>query len=129
MKNKTQRVRLKPFGFDVRYFFANDENDHADLLRFLKKYDTPLTNPQVERQLRGVEQGRVNGGLTFFNGERLMLVVVTLQDSAAEFWSTVVHENRHVVDMLCEKLNIEDDETSAYLEGYLMKRLFEKWEM
>ena len=41
--------------------------------------------------------------------------------------STLVHELHHLVTNLCDHLRVEDEETEAYMQTWLFRKVVERW--
>ena len=59
----------------------------------------------------------------------MVLIPILLNNatSASEFWSTVIHEIKHVADAIISYYGVNwDGEDAAYLTGYIVKQLVER---
>ena len=57
---------------------------------------------------------------------RMSIIYISNTTSVSEWWSTALHELRHVADTIIDYYDVEwDGEDAAYLTGYLTKELVE----
>lgn len=69
-----------------------------------------------------------NTGMALSKPElRMSIIYISNTTSASEWWSTALHELRHVADTIIDYYGVEwDGEDAAYLTGYLTKELVEQ---
>ena len=76
-----------------------------------------------------VSLGQYNAGFTHtdFN-KRLSIVAIGQTTSKQQFMNTIAHEVKHLQSHICSYYNVpEDGEQAAYLTGYLMEQMYNKF--
>ena len=79
--------------------------------------------------LYNVFLGQDNAGFTHTNFNRkLSIVAIGLATSKEQFINTIAHEAKHLQSHICKYYNVDEDgEQAAYLMGYLIERMYNKF--
>lgn len=69
-----------------------------------------------------------NTGMSISNDDlRMSAIFISKATSNSEFWSTAIHEIKHVADSIITYYGVDwNGEDAAYLTGYLTKEMVEK---
>lgn len=105
--------------------FADDGYDMEDILTCL--YDMEAPYSVMMRVYRIMKKSALNHGFTYPNKDTMeILCVVGPTSSGKEFLNTLVHELRHVVNVIAESLGYDlESEKPAYMSGDLALELAE----
>lgn len=100
--------------YDVDY-------DYRDLRAIMMSFG--LTDKRVEKAMNILCEP--NTGMAVSNNDlRMSVVFICNATSESEWWSTAVHELKHVADAIIKYYGVRHDgEDAAYLTGYLTKEL------
>lgn len=73
--------------------------------------------------------GQINAGFTHTNyDKKLTIVGIGKSSSKEEFINTIAHEAKHIQSHICQYYNVnEDGEDAAYLIGYLIMKMYNKF--
>ena len=73
--------------------------------------------------------GQIDAGFTHTNfNKKLSIVGIGLTSSKEEFINTIAHEAKHVQSHICKYYEVnEDSENAAYLMGYLIMKMYNKF--
>lgn len=76
-----------------------------------------------------IDLGELNSGFTATDySKRMSVVAIGLTTSKREFINTIVHEAKHVQSNICKYYDVpEDDEDAAYLIGYLVMKMYNRF--
>ena len=99
-------------------------NDYDDIWSICRSFG--LSNKKTNKALRVLSE--MNTGMTISNYDiRMSVVFISKATSESEWWSTCIHELKHVTDAIIDYYDKDwDGEPSAYLNGFLMKRVVEE---
>lgn len=79
----------------------------------------------VEQTRRCLEQGAKDGGDMWYDTDRKKAFIHLYRWSTeGDFWETINHEKRHLIDRIMQHHRISDTEAAAYLDGYVSKIIF-----
>lgn len=119
-------VRIDPFQWEVFYYFVTKSTRRNHFLRYLQQHGVPEEG--IKESLETFDEtDTANGGEHhYFHSQTKSLIVIYRAASLREQISTVVHENRHAADHLCDFLGIRDIETPAHIEGFLIEQVLKK---
>lgn len=71
-----------------------------------------------------IERDEYNGGDTYRNGSIKQIAVIIYRcTTIKQLINTINHEKRHAVDRVLEYCGVEDEETAAYIDGYISEQL------
>ena len=75
------------------------------------------------------ELGQENGGFTHTDyGKKLSIVGIGKASSKSQFLNTIVHEAKHIQSNICTYYDVpEDGEQAAYLIGYIVMKMYDKF--
>lgn len=67
----------------------------------------------------------VNKGFTYSNTDlRMSVVCISHASSREQWWDTLGHELRHLVNTICDYYDVDyDSEDASYLQGYVMRNV------
>ena len=73
--------------------------------------------------------GQYNSGFTHTNfKKKLSIVAISIATSKEEFINTIAHEAKHLQSHICKYYKVsEDTEQAAYLMGYLIEKMYNKF--
>lgn len=121
MKTKPFSITIDPFGWDVSYLFVTKHTTLKEFTAFLdahKILDRQGSMDNFNHKTAG------NAGEHYYDmAGRCSTVIIYPCTSPLKRIVTLVHENRHVTDRLCKSLFIDDIETPAYIEDFLMDKV------
>lgn len=119
----TQRIKIPIFDFDlivVRVEGKDDKDKMESVFREIK-----ITDEYRDMVLGCIERGYYDGGETFRNMDiKKILVIFYPFKSESKRRNIIAHEMRHVVDRIMEHCFIEDNETPAYLQGWIAEKIY-----
>lgn len=112
----------KRWGVVVNYDY--NLSDYDDLWAIMRSFG--LSDKNAKRALQ-ILSG-YNTGMAISNEDlRMSAIFISKTTSASEWWSTAIHELKHVADAIIDYYGVDwDGEDAAYLTGYLVKQLVEK---
>lgn len=115
-----------PLGFGswrVLLYYDVGVGDFPSLLRVLSYYGN--SPRQLSKFVRVFSSG-LNKGYTYSHFlYRVSICVIGRSSSRVEFFNTVLHELKHVVEHICSYFHVSpSSEESAYLQGYLGSRMY-----
>ena len=113
---KIKKIRIDIYNWDVQFIYIqkSDKNitKFGEYNNFLDKYIL-----EINKNIIGEF---CDGALTlshFDQRETFVIIYPTLSNKMKII--NISHEIRHIVDMITHHLEIEDDESAAYLTGYI----------
>ena len=111
--------------WEITFMFADNGYDMEDILTCL--YDMEAPYSVMMRVYRIMKKSALNYGFTYPNKDTMeILCVVGPTSSGKEFLNTLVHELRHVVNVIAESLGYDlESEKPAYMSGDLALELAE----
>ena len=101
-----------------------DFRDYDDIWAICRSFG--LSNRKTDEAIKVLSSP--NSGMTISNYDiRMSVVFISDTTNDSEWWSTCVHELKHVTDAIIDYYG-EDEigEPAAYLDGFLMKRVVEE---
>ena len=105
------------------YFFDFSNSTYADVVKLLTKHKFEYT--ELEEIKANLNRESINGAITIHAlGERKIYVVMYKHTNIEEWFCTINHELYHVVNDILNYLGIKDDESGAYLYGYISKEFY-----
>lgn len=103
------------FDFDVDY----DENDLVSIMRSFK-----MRERNINKALNILSN--YNTGMCVSNNDvRMSGIFISKATSPSEWWSSCLHELRHVAQAIIDYYGADWNEDDAYLTGFLTKRAVE----
>jgi len=121
MKSRTFNIPI--YDFKVTLVEVESKEDTKTILPILKSVHADPEN--IENELKYIEEGVIDGAGTYSNLDMKKFVVVLHPTSSKLMRLEILgHEKRHIEDYILQKCHIIDIEASAYLAGYLTKKLF-----
>lgn len=110
------------WGIVVNYDY--NLSDYDDLWAVMRSFG--LSDKNAKRALQ-ILSG-YNTGMAVSNEDlRMSAIFISKATSSSEWWSTAIHEIKHVADAIIDYYGVDwDGEDAAYLTGYLTKCLVEK---
>jgi hypothetical protein len=119
MKYKKFKVDL--FEWNVELIEIESPKDEKKVKRIMSKFDSEDFTGDV---IENIRKRVLDGGCHFYNeGWRKSLILLFEMSSQEQRNNVLCHEKRHLEDRIIMSLGIKDEETSAYLAGYLGKML------
>ena len=103
--------------YDVDY-------DYRDMKAIMMSFG--LCSEKVEDAMRVLSEP--NSGMAISNHDLCMSAIfISDATSASEWWSTSIHELKHVADAIIDYYGVwHESEDAAYLTGYLTKEFIEQ---
>ena len=84
-----------------------------------------LTDEEYNMVMDEIEHESRDGGETFYDGSQMTILTVLYPMSNEEEFTTIFnYEKRHVVDIIAERMGLECEESTAYLDEYITRELF-----
>ena len=116
MKHKVRYIPI--FHKYIHIIEVDNKKDAPNVKKILKKLSVPTDI--LDEVDENIKNEYINGALTVANlPNHNILVILYEHDNEKEKINSIAHEQRHVVDDILEICNIEDNETGAYIAGYL----------
>lgn len=119
-----QRLEIEEYGWTVWCYYAVDTYYVDEIMDRLVSIG--CGGEFLAKAERNMRSGKLNHGLTYSNplmGESVF--VIGLTSSAAEFFNSIVHEMKHLVEHIGEMKGIDPkSEESAYLAGDTAQKCF-----
>jgi hypothetical protein len=111
--------------YDFKIIFIEIESkDDAEKARFVFRR-FKMKSENINEELDNITNGFINGGNTYRNMERKLLLVIIYQTTSEKTRRNVVnHEKRHVEDRILEYCQINDFEAASYLAGFLSEKIY-----
>lgn len=105
------------WGIIVNYGY--DITDYDDLWAIMRSFG--MSDRNAGRALKILSN--YNTGMAVSNADiRMSAIFVSKATSPSEFWSTLIHEIKHVADAIIEYYGVDwNGEDAAYLTGYITK--------
>lgn len=112
----------KKWGILLNYNF--DMQDWDDMSAVMLSFGMPLRRVQFAIRVLSTP----NSGLAISNDDlRMSAIFIGKPTSNAQFWDSIAHELKHVGDAIISYYDEKSDgENSAYLQGYLLRRVVEE---
>lgn len=112
----------KRWGIVVNYDF--DLTDYDDMWAQMRSFG--LSDKASKRALQILSS--YNTGMAVSNEDlRMSVIFISKATTSSEWWSTAIHEIKHVADAIIAYYGVDyDGEDAAYLTGYMVKQLVEK---
>lgn len=110
------------WGVVVNYDY--DLMDYDDLWAIMRSFG--LNDRSSKRALQVLTS--YNTGMAVSQDDlRMSAVFISKATTSGEWWSTAIHEIKHVADAIISYYGVNwDGEDAAYLTGYMVKQLVEK---
>lgn len=110
------------WGVVVNYDY--DLMDFDDLWAIMRSFG--LNDRSSKRALQVLSS--YNTGMAVSQDDlRMSAVFISKATTLSEWWSTAIHEIKHVADAIISHYGVDwDGEDAAYLTGYMVKQLVEK---
>ena len=110
--------------WSVLVLYDYDLLDFDDLWAVMRSLG--MSNKAARKALRVLSND--NTGMAVSSDElRMSAMFVSNATSPSEWWSSAIHELKHISDSIVSYYGVEwDGEDAAYLTGYLTKRLVEE---
>lgn len=119
---RTVDMYIRKYDWSVRFFFDTNKDDIEDVYKYLLDNDYPITAIDKIRD-EDIISGP-NTGLTMSH-DRRSVVLVSHTSSMTEFFNTLIHELRHLVDFISLRYDLGfTGETTAYLSGEIAACLY-----
>ena len=112
----------KKWGLVVNYNY--DQRDYRDMWAQMRSLG--LNDKSAKRALDILSN--YNTGMAVSNEDlRMSVIFISRATDSGEWWSTAIHEVKHVADAIIDYYGKEyDGEDAAYLTGFIVKRLVEE---
>lgn len=122
MITKYLEVGDNDWGVLVNYDF--DTLDYDDIWAICKSFG--MSDKSINKALRILSS--YNTGMAVSSDDlRMSAIFISKATSPSEWWSTAIHEIKHVADAIISYYDVDwNGEDAAYLTGYLTKQLVEK---
>lgn len=126
MKSRHFCVRIDLFDWEVFYYIVDKTVNKAHLTNYLRGHQ--IEEKQILNTVgKATAADYLDGGEHhYFEDETKSLIVIFRASSPIRQVSTIAHENRHAADNICDTLGIDDIETPAYIEGFLMEQVLKQ---
>lgn len=118
-----KHIKIPMYNSELLFVQMTANTKKKELKRIFKKFDfeDPTKYENVE-----VNKRAYDGGWTIHNYDRKQFaIILTRCTSKKTYINILLHEKRHVEDLILTMCGIEDDETAAYLAGNLGEKLIE----
>lgn len=116
MKHKVRYIPI--FHKYIHIIEVDNKKDAPNVKKILKKLLVPTDI--LDEVDENIKNEYTNGALTVENLQNHNILVILYEhDNEKEKINSIAHEQRHVVADILEICNIEDNETGAYIAGYL----------
>ena len=100
-----------------------DEEDKQDMWSIMRSFN--MTSQSANRAINILSN--YNTGMAVSNDDiRMSAIFISKATSPSEWWSTCLHELRHVAQAIIEYYGADWGEDDAYLTGFLTKQVVEK---
>ena len=101
-----------------------DVLDYDDIWAICKSFG--MSDKSINKALRILSS--YNTGMAVSSDDlRMSAIFISKATSPSEWWSTAIHEIKHVADAIISYYDVDwNGEDAAYLTGYLTKQLVEK---
>ena len=121
-----QYIKLGKRDWSVLVYYNVGKEDFVEIEDSLLQVD--CQEHELKRALAVLRHK--NTGFTFSNSDyKMSIVCIGKATSVSEFVNTTIHEAKHVQSHICSFYGIdENSETSAYLIGYLVQRMYKMFE-
>lgn len=119
---KTKYIDVDGYwGIIVNYDY--DFMDFDDLWAVMRSFG--LTSKNADKALKVLEN--YNTGMAISNADiRMSAIFVSHATNPSEWWSTMIHEAKHVADAIIDHYGVDwDGEDAAYLTGFITKKIVE----
>lgn len=121
MRQEYIDVADKKWGVVVVSDFDTDK-ERVELLAIMRSFGLSLYN--AKRALN-ILSAYNTGMAVSVDSLRMSVIFISHATSKEEFWSTAIHELKHVTDAIVDYYGADWDEDAAYTIGYLTKELVE----
>lgn len=119
---RTQKIHIPIFDYDLTVVEIEVNDNGRQLSKLMKGFE--CKEEDIDSQQEYIDKHCMDGGNCFRNLDKKSFLVILLPcTSEGRRRNVLAHELRHVVDRLCEHINIEDIETPAYITGYIYEKL------
>jgi hypothetical protein len=107
----------------ILVFYDYDTMDFDDIWAICRSLG--MTSKSIDKALRILSM--YNTGMTVSDENlRMSAIFISKATRPSEWWSTAIHELKHVADAIIKYYDVDwDGEDAAYLTGYLTKQLVE----
>lgn len=118
------KLKLDIFkGWSIKYVIAEKLND-KDAIKEFKK--SGVSQEFMDETLIDLKENG-SGAILFSNVANLdFYIVFFATNDKITLIENITHETCHIVQAVVKHLEIEDDETEAYLTGYINKEIIKK---
>ena len=100
-----------------------DEEDKQDMWSIMRSFN--MTSQSANRAINILSN--YNTGMAVSNDDiRMSAIFISKATRPSEWWSTCLHELRHVAQAIIEYYGADWGEDDAYLTGFLTKQVVEK---
>lgn len=108
----------------VLVFYKYDSSDFKDIWAICRSLG--MSDKSVRKALNILSS--YNTGMTVSDENlKMSAIFISNATSLSEWWSTAIHEIKHVADAIISYYDVDwNGEDAAYLTGYLTKQLVEK---
>lgn len=115
-------IPTKKWGILLIYDF--DMLDWDDMSAIMQSFGMPLR--RVQHAIRVLST--YNSGLAISNDDlRMSAIFIGKPTSNAQWWNSLAHECKHVVDAIISYYDEPNDgESAAYLQGYIFQKIVEE---
>jgi hypothetical protein len=120
---KSKKFKIDVYDWNIYYLETEKKSDSKKVEKIFKKLTVP--EDDIKDIIGGINRSCINGGEhLFYLGGRYSIIFLYKSTKRKKKIEMISHETRHVVDRMKEYLNLEGTEASAYITGYIMKKLY-----
>ncbi len=115
-----KELTIDIFEWDIAFIFLDSKDKNINKIG--KKYN--LLKEDIIEVNENLKDKILGAGLTLTNFTRKRTIVIVYPSvNNKDRLNTTSHEVRHTVDRITEFSDVNDNETSAYMTGYIMGEL------
>lgn len=120
-----QDIYIKRARWHVRVYHAVDAMYADEIIDEL--IDIGCREEKLANAKKNLWKGAVNSGLTYSNLEkRETIMVIGLTSSGAEYWNSLEHEMRHLLQHIEDALSLDHyGEEISYISGEFIRDVYE----
>ena len=117
-----QYIQLPRKAWNILVYYNVDQYGFVEIEDSLRQIECPIKD--IKKAFRVLKHK--NTGFTFTNTDYMMSIVcIGAATNTSQFFSTVIHEAKHVQSHICQYYGIsERSEDAAYLIGYIVRVMY-----
>ena len=120
---ETKYIDINNGDWGIVFVYDYDITNFDELAAIMDSFG--LSQKNVKKALR-ILSGYNTGMAVSRDDLRMSAIFISRATNGSEFWSTAIHEAKHVADAIIEYYGADwHGEDEAYLTGYITKRMVE----